>query len=46
MTAMRVEAIAETGFVKSWLERETAERAAWSAPGVVSVEDHIVIGRP
>lgn len=34
------------GKVNSWIEREIAERAAWSAPGVAAVEDHIVIGRP
>jgi osmotically-inducible protein OsmY len=31
------------GKVKAWYERELAERMAWSAPGVVSVEDHISI---
>ena len=31
------------GKVKAWYERELAERMAWSAPGVVSVEDHINI---
>jgi osmotically-inducible protein OsmY len=35
-----------TGKVKSWIEREEAERAAWSVPGVTAVEDHIVITRP
>jgi osmotically-inducible protein OsmY len=34
------------GKVNSWIEREIAERAAWSAPGVATVEDHIMIGRP
>lgn len=34
------------GAVNAWIEREIAERAAWSAPGVVAVEDHIAIGRP
>lgn|SRR5487761_1116336 len=35
-----------TGKVKSWIEREEAERAAWSVPGVTAVEDRIVITRP
>ncbi len=34
------------GRVKSWIEREEAERAAWSVPGVTAVEDRIVITRP
>ncbi|MDR3511524.1 MAG: BON domain-containing protein [Caulobacteraceae bacterium] len=32
------------GRVHSWYEREAAERAAWAAPGVDAVEDHLVIG--
>lgn len=32
-----------TGTVSSWAERDDAERAAWSARGVTSVEDDIVI---
>jgi osmotically-inducible protein OsmY len=31
------------GSVQSWAEREQAERAAWSAPGVTEVEDRIVV---
>ena len=31
------------GTVRSWIEREEAERAAWSAPGVTKVEDRIVV---
>ncbi|HVW22096.1 MAG TPA: BON domain-containing protein [Opitutaceae bacterium] len=32
------------GTVGSWMEREDAERAAWSAPGVVRVQDDILVG--
>jgi osmotically-inducible protein OsmY len=31
------------GTVRSWMEREEAERVAWSAPGVTHVEDRIVV---
>ena len=34
------------GRVTSWIEREEAERAAWSIQGVVGVEDNILIARP
>ena len=34
------------GKVKAWTEREAAERAAWSAPGVRQVEDRIELTRP
>ena len=32
------------GTVRSWLEREEAERVAWSAPGVISVDNWITVG--
>ena len=31
------------GSVRSWFERDEAERAAWAAPGVCEVADHISI---
>ena len=31
------------GKVDNWDERRAAENAAWSAPGVASVEDHLTI---
>lgn len=31
------------GSVRSWMEREEAERAAWAAPGVSDVVDHISV---
>jgi osmotically-inducible protein OsmY len=33
-----------SGLVTSWYEKQEAERAAWSAPGVTRVENLIVVG--
>ena len=32
-----------SGNVRSWAEKHEAERAAWAAPGVAKVENHIVV---
>ena len=32
-----------TGTVRAWAEKQEAERIAWSAPGVASVENRIVV---
>lgn len=32
-----------SGKVRAWFERDIAERAAWSAPGVSEVQDHLTI---
>ena len=32
------------GTVRSWAEREDAENVAWSAPGVTTVDDRILVG--
>jgi osmotically-inducible protein OsmY len=31
------------GDVRSWAERQQAERSAWAAPGVTQVENHLVV---
>ena len=31
------------GTVRSWVERQEAERAAWAAPGVTKVVDQITV---
>jgi osmotically-inducible protein OsmY len=40
---VRGEMIILEGTVRSWLEREEAERVAWSAPGIVSVHNHLTV---
>lgn len=46
-SAIRVDvahgAVTLAGRVKAWSERQAAERAAWSAPGVTKVEDRITV---
>ena len=32
------------GKVRAWFERDVIERAAWAAPGVAKVDDHIAVG--
>jgi osmotically-inducible protein OsmY len=31
--------------VRSWAQRQEAERAAWAAPGVAKVDNRIIISR-
>ena len=37
------DAVIIAGTVRSWMEKEAAERAAWSAPGVSSVDDRLAL---
>lgn len=34
-----------TGTVRSWRERDLAGRLAWSAPGVIEIEDRMIVQR-
>jgi osmotically-inducible protein OsmY len=36
-------AVTLKGSVRSWLERQEAENAAWAAPGVTSVNDQVIV---
>jgi osmotically-inducible protein OsmY len=36
-------AVTLNGTVRSWAERDEAERTAWAAPGVTEVADHLVV---
>jgi len=41
--ATRGSTVVLEGKVHSWTERADAERAAWAAPGVTEVEDHLLV---
>lgn len=34
----------QDGKVRAWHERDIIERAAWAAPGVTAVDDHVTVG--
>ena len=44
MVAVHDDKVTLMGKVRNWRERDVAERAAWSAPGVTAVEDRLFIG--
>ena len=44
MVAVHNDRVTLLGKVKTWRERDVAERAAWSVPGVTAVEDRLDIG--
>ena len=37
--------VVPSGRVRSWRERDSAERIAWAAPGVTEVPDRVTVGR-
>lgn len=44
MIAVHNDRVSLLGKVKTWRERDIAERAAWSVPGVTAVEDRLDVG--
>jgi osmotically-inducible protein OsmY len=38
--------VTQRGTVRSWAERQAAQRAAWAVPGVTKVENSIAITPP